>query len=212
MCSGRVDLAFVLRAFSKGMDGVFIGGCHLGECHYVTEGNVHALNMVLLCRKLMKHIGLDPGRLRIEWISAGEGIRFAEIMNDFAGQLEEMGPLGKSEGLDEKTLKLRLEAATNLVPYIRLVERERLRVRFDTEEEARAFFDSDEMSRLFHELIAEKFTLSQIMLLMRERPRPAGEIAGVLGLSPSEVARHLHDSARQGLLRFDADRNCYAPA
>lgn len=205
-------MAFVLRAFSNGMDGVFIGGCHLGECHYVTEGNVHALGMVLLCRKLMKLIGLDPARLRIEWVSAGEGIRFAEIMNDFAGRLKAMGPLGRSEGLDEKALKLRLEAITAIVPYIRLVERERLRVRFDSEEKYEAFFNSDEVDRLLRELIAEKFNLSQIMLLMRERPRPAGEIAGMLGLSRSEVARHLHESARQGLLRFDAGRNCYTPA
>ena len=202
-------MAFVLRAFSNGMDGVFIGGCHLGECHYVTEGNVHALGMVLLCRKLMKLIGLDPARLRIEWVSAGEGIRFAEIMNDFAGRLKALGPLGRSEGLDEKALKLRLEAITAIVPYIRLVERERLRVRFDSEEKYEAFFNSDEVDRLLRELIAEKFNLSQIMLLMRERPRPAGEIAGMLGLSRSEVARYLHDSTRQGLL---TGRNGYTPA
>ena len=56
MCSGRVDLSFVLRAFSKGMDGVFIGGCRLNECNYVTQGNYHALGMVLLCKKIMELI------------------------------------------------------------------------------------------------------------------------------------------------------------
>ena len=62
MCSGRVDLAFVLRAFSNGMDGVFIGGCRLNECNYITHGNYDALNMLLLCRKIMEHIGLNPER------------------------------------------------------------------------------------------------------------------------------------------------------
>ena len=69
MCSGRVDLAFVLRAFSNGTDGVFIGGCHLNECHYITHGNYHALSMVQLCKKLMKHMGLNPERIRIESLS-----------------------------------------------------------------------------------------------------------------------------------------------
>src|SRR5512136_1379933 len=115
MCSGRVDLSFVLRAFSKGMDGVFIGGCHLNECHYITDGNHHAYGMVQICKKLMKQIGLNPDRLRIEQVSAGEGIRFAEVMNDFSRKLKDLGPLGKAEGLDENQLKFKLAAARKLV-------------------------------------------------------------------------------------------------
>ena len=79
MCTGRVDLAFVLRAFRKGADGVIIGGCWPGECHYVTEGNYDALGNMYLCKKLMAHIGMEPDRLRLEWIAASEGNRFARI-------------------------------------------------------------------------------------------------------------------------------------
>ena len=107
MCSGRVDPAFVLRAFSKGADGVFIGGCHLNECNYITHGNFHALNMVLLCKKIMEHIGLNPERLRIEFMSSGEGILFAEVMNDFGNNVKKLGPLGKGEGIDEEGIKVR---------------------------------------------------------------------------------------------------------
>ena len=64
MCSGRVDLAFVLRAFSKGVDGVFIGGCHLNECNYITHGNYHALNMVLLCQKNNGTHRAEPGKVK----------------------------------------------------------------------------------------------------------------------------------------------------
>jgi len=207
MCSGRVDPAFILRAFSNGIDGVFIGGCWLGECHYVTEGNYSALSMMHLCRKLLGHIGLNPERLRLEWVSASEGIRFAEVMADFTKKLEGLGPLGKSEGMDKKGLKFKLEAAKNLIPYIKLVERERLRVRFDREEKYKAFFNSDEVNRLFHDLIADKLALSQIMLLLRERSHSAREISEMLDLSPSELSRYLHLSARQGLLRFDKSQN-----
>src|SRR4030043_1456194 len=105
MCSGRVDMEFILRAFLNGMDGVFIGGCRLNECNYITHGNYHALNMVLLCRKILEHMGLNPERLRIEFMSSGEGIRFAEVMNDFARQVRELGPLGRSEGIEPDELK-----------------------------------------------------------------------------------------------------------
>jgi coenzyme F420-reducing hydrogenase delta subunit len=101
MCTGRVDIAFVLRAFSGGADGVFIGGCWPGECHYVTEGNFDVLKNVHLAKKLLEQIGINPERLRLEWISASEGMRFAEVMNDFGKKLKEFGPLGKGEGIEE---------------------------------------------------------------------------------------------------------------
>ena len=111
MCSGRVDPRFIFQAFSKGIDGVLIGGCWPGECHYATRGNDHALDMTNLCKKLLEQIGLNPERLRIEWVSASEGIRFAEIVTNFTKQLKELGPLGRGEGKDLEQLKLDLEAA-----------------------------------------------------------------------------------------------------
>jgi coenzyme F420-reducing hydrogenase delta subunit len=212
MCSGRVDPAFVLRAFSNGTDGVFIGGCWLGECHYITEGNYDALSVMHLCKKLLEQIGVNPERLRLEWVSASEGIRFAEVITDFTKKLKELGPLGIGEGIDENGLKLKLEAVKNLVPYIKLVERERLRVHFDTEDEYNEFFTSDEVDRLFRELIVDKLTISQILLLLRERPLSTGEISEILGLSPSEVSRYLNSSAREGLVRFDEIQKCFVPA
>ena len=154
MCTGRVDLAFILRAFSNGSDGVFIGGCHLGECNYVTHGNYHALNMVLLCRKIMEHIGLNPERLRIEFMSSGEGILFTEVINDFGKKVKELGPLGKGEEIDEDELKSKLEAVTKLIPYIKLVKREKLEKRIDNVEEYNEFFTSDEIDRLFREVVS----------------------------------------------------------
>jgi coenzyme F420-reducing hydrogenase delta subunit len=212
MCSGRVDLAFVLRAFRNGTDGVFIGGCWLGDCHYLTQGNYDALSMMHLCKKLLEQIGVNPDRLRLEWVSASEGIRFAEVVTDFTRQLKELGPLGIKEEINGNGLKFKLEAVNNLIPYIKLVEREKLRVHFDTEEEYDEFFNSDEVDRLFHELIGDKLAMSQIMLLLRDRPLSIGEISEILDLSPSEVSRHLNSSARQGLVRFDESRKSFARA
>jgi len=212
MCTGRVDPALVLQAFSNRADGVVIGGCWPGECHYTTEGNYHALSMVLLTRRLLKQIGVNPERLRLEWISSAEGIRFAQVMNDVAKKVKELGPLGKSEGIDENALKFNLEAIENLLPYIKLVERERLRVYPDSEEAYRKFFASDEGDRLVSELILDKLAMSQMMLLLRDKPLSAGEISKILGLDPSEVTRHLRRSVRQGLVKFDESQKRFALA
>ncbi len=211
MCSGRVDLAFILRAFSNGTDGVFMGGCWPGECHYITEGNYLSLSMMHLCKKLLAQIGVNPERLRLEWVSASQGTRFAAVMNDFSKKLEELGPLGTGQGIDGNGLKLKLEAVKGLVPYIKLVERERLRVRFDTEEEYNEFFSSDEVNRIFHELIVDKLAISQILLLLRERPLSTEEISEILGVDPSEISIHLNRSARQGLIEFDESQKRFVP-
>ena len=212
MCSGRVDLEFILRAFVNGQDGVFIGGCRLGECNYITHGNYDTLSNVHICRKMMEHIGLNPERLRIKFMSAADGNLLAEYTDDFTNKVKELGPLGKSEGIDKKELKFKLEAVRKLVPYMKLVERERLRVPVKSEDAYNKFFESSEINRLFSELFGDKLAISQIMLHLRERPLSTGEISQKLGLNPSEVSRHMKSSSRQGLVRYDETRKCFALA
>ena len=212
MCSGRVDLEFILRAFLKGQDGVFVGGCRLGECNYITHGNYDALSNVHICRKMMEHIGLNPERLRIAFMSGADGNLLAEVTNDFVEKVKELGPLGKSEGIDKKELKFKLEAVRKLVPYMKLVERERLRVPVKSEEAYNKFFESDEINRLFSELFGDKLAISQIMLLLGENPLSTVEISEKLGLNPSDVSRHMISSSRQGLVRYDETQKCYALA
>jgi F420-non-reducing hydrogenase iron-sulfur subunit len=92
MCSGRVDPTFVLRAFTRGADGVLISGCHPGDCHY-SEGNYKALRRTHLLKRLMKEFGIDDRRLRLEWISAAEGEKFARVTKEFTSEIRELGPL-----------------------------------------------------------------------------------------------------------------------
>ncbi len=212
MCTGRVDLSFVLRAFQKGADGVFIGGCHLNECNYTTQGNFYALRMSYLCRKLLESMGLDSRRLSIEFISGAEGNRFADLMNGFSRTIQQLGKLGEGEGIGAAALQFRLEAATKLVPHIRLLERERFRLRRNSEEEYAEYFQGDEFRRLFDETVAEKFLISQTVLLLEGGPLSTAEIAEHLGLTPSAVSKHLNTSSRQGLVRYDEARKCYALA
>lgn len=210
MCTGRVDLAFMLRGLAKGADGLFIGGCHLNECNYTTHGNFYALRMSRLCQKLVERLGINPGRVSIKFISGGEGNRFAEIMNAFSSTIHGLGPLGRGEGLDGEELAFNLEAAAKLVPYIKLLERERFRVHFETEQEFDDYFNSEEFNALFEETIGAKLETSRIVTLLGGGPRSTGEIADTLGMLPSEVSRQLKASSQQGLVRFDRKSKRYA--
>ncbi len=92
MCSGRVDPAFVLKAFQLGADGVVVMGCHLGDCHY-QEGNYKTIRRIPVLKRLVEQFGIDRRRLRLEWVSASEGDRFAEVVNQFTEEIRALGPL-----------------------------------------------------------------------------------------------------------------------
>jgi DNA-binding transcriptional ArsR family regulator len=178
----------------------------------VTEGNYDALAMVETCKKLLERLGLRPERLRLEWVSAGEGIRFANIMNEYAARMQELGPLGKGEGIEPAELKFRLEAATRILPWLRLVLAQRLRVSPRTEAAYHAFFESPEFERLFEELVGDKLVAAEIALLLSEQPATTAQLAERLGLSAAEISRHLRDTSRQGLVRYDTAKKSYSLA
>ncbi|KAA0002339.1 MAG: hydrogenase iron-sulfur subunit [Thermoplasmata archaeon] len=92
LCSGRIDPEFILHAFKNGADGVFIGGCHPGDCHYI-KGNYHARRRILLTKKLLKEMGINEKRLRLEWVSATEGRKFASVVSQFVEEIRQLGPL-----------------------------------------------------------------------------------------------------------------------
>lgn len=156
MCSGRVDLAFLLRALAAGVDGVFIGGCRLNECNYITQGNFYALNVTLLGKRILQHIGLNPGRLQIEFMSGGDGLLFAEVVDAFVKQVQALGPLGKGteENIGSEALALRLSSVMKLVPYIKIAKREKLTARLTNEAAYEAHFTSDEIDSLFGDVVS----------------------------------------------------------
>ena len=92
MCSGRIDPQFVLDAYSHGADGVLIGGCHPGDCHYI-EGNYKCLRRARLLQRMLDDMGIEKERFRLEWISAAEGHRVKVVVNEMVEQLRALGPL-----------------------------------------------------------------------------------------------------------------------
>lgn len=92
MCSGRVDPSFVLKALKNGVDGVLVSGCHIGDCHYITGNEYTKERFERLHNILIKQLGIDPRRVRLEWVSASEGKRFAEVITEFTNDIKKLGP------------------------------------------------------------------------------------------------------------------------
>lgn len=104
MCSGRVDPYFILKAFQSGADGVLLAGCHSGDCHYM-EGNFKTMGRVPILRKVLKDFGIEDERFRLEWISASEGDRVAETVNEMTEQVKKLGPLNWKKAKETKDLE-----------------------------------------------------------------------------------------------------------
>ena len=91
MCSGRIGPEFILNAFKRGADGVFVGGCHPGDCHYL-EGNYRAQKRIAILKELLRSLGIEPERLKLEWVSASEGEKFAKNIESFVEEVRKIGP------------------------------------------------------------------------------------------------------------------------
>lgn len=91
MCSGRINPMFIVNALQEGADGVLIGGCHPGDCHY-SQGNYYARRKFQIMRKILEYLGIDPARVRMSWVSASEGQKFADVIGEVIGDVKKIGP------------------------------------------------------------------------------------------------------------------------
>lgn len=94
MCSGSVSPLYIFSAFNQGADGVLVSGCHPGDCHYI-KGNYFARRRIALIKKMLEYVGLEPQRFEMSWVSAAEGKKYTEIINDFVRKLKPLGPQTK---------------------------------------------------------------------------------------------------------------------
>jgi F420-non-reducing hydrogenase iron-sulfur subunit len=200
MCSGRVDPVFVLRAFSRGVDGVMVLGCHPGDCHYAT-GNYYARNRVQVLQQLLGLAEISPDRLVLDWVSAGEGERFATLVTDFTERVKTLGPLGLSEGLSREELRERLATSGRVVESetIRwLVGRKREMVENGNiygEAVAEEAFDA-----LLESSVATEYLRNRLLILTAGRPLSVKEMAGEIGVAPRLVLPHVAVLEQAGLM------------
>jgi coenzyme F420-reducing hydrogenase delta subunit len=202
MCSGRVDPPLVIRAFSRGADGVMILGCHPGDCHYAT-GNYYARNRAQVLARLFQEAGMDAGRFMLDWVSAGEGERFATLVSNFTSQVRALGPLGSelASATEKDELPLRLAAAT------RVVGGERVRWLVGRKQELLEKGDVygrpvrvEAFDELLQESITDEYLRNRLLLLTADRPLSVVEMAGAIGMSPRQVLPHVMALEQSGLM------------
>jgi coenzyme F420-reducing hydrogenase delta subunit len=203
MCSSRVDPVLMLDMFVHGADGLLIGGCHPGDCHYIS-GNYHTEKKVKLAKKLMKKAGIEPQRLRLEWVSASEGERFSKVIKDFVDEIRSLGPspIAREEPDIDKLESLFI--AKNAVRDFRirsLVARE-----IELTEKGNVYdkkLSQEEFDDLMDRAIDEEMARQKILLTTMDEPYSVLDIASRVNLSPQEVLQHIVTLKDRGLVVVD---------
>ncbi len=188
MCSGRVDPIFILDALSKGVDGVLVLGCHPGDCHYIF-GNLMAERKMRWTKELIKKTGVDSRRLRLEWISASEGERFAKTVKEFTEQVKDLGPL---KGEEKEGISLELEAAGKVV----LESRIRILMGKEKElvEEGNVYGEKasqEDFDALMGEILDDEHTREKILLMAKDEPLSVKEISKRMDRPSQEIGRQI---------------------
>ena len=203
MCSGRVDPVIILEMFANGADGVIVTGCHPGDCHYM-EGNLYEERKIKMLKKLLALTGIGSDRLELEWVSASEGQRFAQMVTEFTNQIKKLGPSpvsGKNPNL--KVLE-NLQAAKNAASDFRLrvlVGRER-----ELTEKNNVYAEKipqEVVDAGLDSAVEAEFIRHKIHLLTRDRPLPVKALAEATELKPAEVLKQIVAMRRRNMITMD---------
>ncbi|MGQ9720770.1 MAG: hydrogenase iron-sulfur subunit [Candidatus Jordarchaeum sp.] len=203
MCSGRVDPVIVVDTLANGVDGVLIAGCLPGDCHYL-EGNLNAEVKIKMLKKLIAKTGLEPERLRLEWIPASGGVLFAEVITDFTNHLSSLGPSPLAGENPDQSILEKLMAVRDTFADVRLRElagKERL-----VTEKGNVYGEvlpKEEFEEKLTDYIDDEFDRHRILRMVKDQPFSVRELSERLDLSPEKVLRHITIMRRKNLLAVD---------
>jgi F420-non-reducing hydrogenase iron-sulfur subunit len=203
MCSGRVDPVIVLETLAQGADGVLVAGCHIGDCHYIT-GNLQAERKIDMLKKLLARTGLEVERLRLEWVSASEGGRFAELVKEFTEQIRKLGPSPLAGDKPDKNILAGILAAKAAADDFRLrllVGREETMI--DDGNVYGEEVSEEELDKILDEILDAEYVRNRIYLWVREQPLSVKELSKRLDLDSQMVLRHIVVMRRRGLIAVD---------
>jgi coenzyme F420-reducing hydrogenase delta subunit len=203
MCSGRIDPYIILEAFSQGIDGVFIGGCHPGDCHYL-EGNYQAERKIKMTKQLIKAAGLEPARLRMEWVAASEGERFAKLMRDFPKQIKELGPSPLSWDLPDVKLIANLDAAKLAALDFRL--RAIVAKEWKLVEQGNVYGETktqEEWDEFLEDAISFEFERKRVLGLISEKSMSVKELASEINQPTDRILDHVIFLRKRNQLALD---------
>jgi F420-non-reducing hydrogenase iron-sulfur subunit len=197
MCSGRVDPIFIPKAFVAGYDGVMILGCHPGDCHYLT-GNYQAEKKINLTRKLLDMAGIDSGRLLLDWVSAGEGERFSQVVRQFVEKIRGFGPFPLDEEMKGKLQAVRASLEGEKIRWMvgkgpELMEKEN--VYGENVPKAR-------LEELIEATIRDELVKNRIIMLIEAKPLAATEISQTLNLKLKDTLSYLVSLVGEGKIGF----------
>jgi len=192
MCSGRVDPGYVIDGLQRGFDGVFISGCHIGDCHYI-DGNLYTLRRMAVVQELLDLSGIGHERMELKWSSAAEGQLFADNVKKFTHQIQELGPFDPARC---SLSLLALERTLNSPRMRWLVGSSRqLTERKNVYQETIPEADYQEILR---EAAAEEFEKAMISVVIAEQPRSVPEMSQLTGLPVYTVSKRLNELERKG--------------
>ena len=203
MCSSRIEPSIILEMFIQGIDGVFIGGCHPGDCHYI-EGNYHTPFKIDLTQNLLERAGINPVRLRLEWVSASEAIRFAELMKEMSTDMRELGPSPVSGSSPDRDILEELVIARNAATDFRL--RLLTGKAYFLTEKGNVYdkkIDMDRYEAVIDNIIEEELLRHKILRSLMRKSGSVKDIAHDIQVPSREVLEHLVVLKDRGLVGLE---------
>lgn len=200
MCSTRISPHLVLELFEAGADGVLLGGCHIGDCHYIT-GNYYTEKRVRLMKRLLEDAGIEPERLRLEWVSASEGEKFSKVVTEFTEQVRRLGP---SKVKKDQLAKVRVAAADEASETFRLKALVGKELNLETKGNVyNNKLDRAELEKLIDAAARDEFERALILELAKERPRSVKELGKIMQVPTDKVLRHIVVLRQKNLIAMD---------
>lgn len=200
MCSTRISPHLVLELFEAGADGVLLGGCHIGDCHYIT-GNFYTEKRVRLMKKLLEDAGIEPARLRLEWVSASEGEKFSKIVTEFTEQVRKLGP---SKVKKDPLTKTRVSAADSASETFRLKALVGKELGLETKGNVyNNKLDRAELERLIDTATRDEFERALILELAKDKARSIKDLGKMMEVPTDKVLRHIVVLRQRNLIIMD---------
>jgi F420-non-reducing hydrogenase iron-sulfur subunit len=198
MCSGRVDPAFIPRVFLAGYDGVLILGCHPGDCHYLT-GNYQAEKKINLTRKLLDMAGVESERLVLDWVSAGEGERFSQVVRQFVEKIRGLGPFILNEDSKGRLQAVKASLEGEKIRWMvgkgpELMEKENV---------YHEHLSKEKLDATIEATVRDELIKNRIIALVESKPLAAVEISQTLSLRLNEILSYLVSLVGEGKIGFD---------
>jgi len=206
MCSGRVDPAFIPKAFLAGYDGVLVLGCHPGDCHYLT-GNLQAEKKMVLTRKLLNMAGIESERLLLDWVSAGEGERFSQVVRQFIEKIRNLGPFPLDREMEGKLQAVKVSLEGEKIRWMvgkgpELMEKENV---------YGELLSKEKLEEMIEGTIRDELIKNRIIQLVEAKPLAATEISQTLNLKLKNTLAYLVSLVGEGKIGFDSSEEGKIP-